>query len=66
MTGVDVGDTFTDIVLVDPDGITVTKVSSNPPDIQDGSLEALRKACIGGSTGKAPLNSSRSAWNERP
>ena len=62
MTGVDVGDTFTDIALVDPDGITVTKVSSNPPDFLDGSLEALRKAGIGGSTGKPPLNPVALTW----
>ena len=58
MTGlvaaVDVGGNFTDIVVVGPDGITVDKVPSSPPDFQDGFLEALRKAGVDGETGVVP------------
>lgn len=54
VAGVDVGGTFTDIVVVGPDGITVDKVPSSPPDFQDGFLEALRKAGVDGETGEVP------------
>lgn len=38
LAGVDVDGTFTDIVIVGPDRITVDKVPSSPPDFQDGFL----------------------------
>src|SRR6188508_2471663 len=40
--GVDVGGTFTDMILLDPEGgLAVRKVLSTPPDFSQGILAAL-------------------------
>ena len=49
--GVDVGGTFTDLILVDEDSgrITVDKVPSTPDDPARGSAEGIRALCARGS-----------------
>ncbi|MDS0260466.1 hydantoinase/oxoprolinase family protein [Haloarcula sp. S1CR25-12] len=42
--GVDVGGTFTDVVLVGPDGLTTAKVPSTTPQ-HEGVVEGVRVAC---------------------
>lgn len=42
--GVDVGGTFTDVVLVGPDGLTTAKVPSTTPQ-HEGVLAGIRAAC---------------------
>ena len=42
--GVDVGGTFTDVVLVTDDGVTTAKVSTTP-DQSDGVLTGIERAC---------------------
>ena len=42
--GVEVGGTFTDLVAVGPDGITVTKVPSVPAAPDEGAFNALMAA----------------------
>ena len=44
--GVDVGGTFTDVVVVDEDGMRVAKVPSTPADQSAGVMAALAKASI--------------------
>jgi N-methylhydantoinase A len=45
IVGVDIGGTFTDCVVVDPDGgITVGKALSTPSDFSAGALDAVRDA----------------------
>lgn len=39
--GVEVGGTFTDLVAIGPDGITVTKVPSTPARPEEGAFDAL-------------------------
>ena len=45
--GVDVGGTFTDLILVDEEhgAITVDKVPSTPDDPARGVVEGVRKLC---------------------
>src|SRR5690349_18622796 len=45
--GVDIGGTFTDLVLAKPGGIHVAKVPSVPADPAQGVLDALDKAAAG-------------------
>src|SRR5262245_36986216 len=48
--GVDIGGTFTDLVIVKPDGsVEITKVMSTPPNYAQGVLDGLAKVDIGGS-----------------
>ena len=45
IVGVDIGGTFTDCVVIDPDGgITVGKALSTPSDFSAGALDAVRDA----------------------
>ena len=44
--GVDVGGTFTDVVVVDEDGMRVAKVPSTPADQSAGVMAALAKASV--------------------
>lgn len=45
--GVDIGGTFTDLVLAGPNGIHVAKVPSVPADPAQGVMDALEKAAAG-------------------
>jgi N-methylhydantoinase A len=47
--GVDVGGTFTDVVLVGPDGLTTAKVPSTTPQ-QEGVLRGVEAACAAAGT----------------
>jgi N-methylhydantoinase A len=48
--GVDIGGTFTDVVVVAPDGsVRIAKSSSTPPNYSQGVLDGLRKLGIAGS-----------------
>src|SRR5579859_6903796 len=45
--GVDIGGTFTDVVVVSPDGtVQVAKAASTPPHYGDGVLDGLAKLGI--------------------
>ena len=54
--GVDVGGTFTDVVLVGPDGLTTAKVPTTTPQ-HEGVIEGVRAACD--RAGVAPSEVSR-------
>jgi N-methylhydantoinase A len=48
--GVDIGGTFTDLVIVTPDGsVEITKVMSTPPNYAQGVLDGLAKVGLDGS-----------------
>jgi N-methylhydantoinase A len=48
--GVDIGGTFTDVVVVAPDGgVRIAKSSSTPPNYSQGVVDALEKLGIAGS-----------------
>jgi N-methylhydantoinase A len=57
--GVDIGGTFTDLVLVSDDGqLTATKVPSTPPEFERGFLVGVEKlAGLRGETGRDVLSS---------
>ena len=42
----DVGGTFTDLVCFDRDGVKTLKVSTTPPDFEQGVLEAVNKSSL--------------------
>ena len=44
--GVEVGGTFTDLVAVGPDGVTITKVASTPRAPDEGALNALEESGV--------------------